>query len=427
MTNVLIENLKNKLASLAVYGGLDAETKRNALKEELQFYILNFIYHHSKYSQWTMYGGSALRICHGLNRMSIDLDFELADEVLDSYLEELAGALGAHFESTYGVGSDLLKIKKTNNRGVRLCFYVADELGIGTASDQVVVKIDLNHFVAPKTVIERRLINHDQLSFAIKLYNMSALMASKIAAIFLRGQRGVGQAVYEEKGRDIYDLLWYMEKKVVPDLDYLEAKQVDISNLRVLFDKLTIKMNGVSDANLKNDLTPLFVNKSLIEYWLGSWRSAYLSLVGDYKISAVTELDNISITKDFRTDVFSFVYRYKTDTDKWVRISYSISDYWFNFKEGELNLDIDENLTKLVEFRMSWSGGRASTRERILQYVTLFYKKTEDYLVKTGRVLMGDSIDTKTVRMTADSLNPKEQIVLNRSALLSCELEDLLR
>ena len=59
--------------------------------------------------------------------------------------------------------------------------------------------------------------NHGQLSFVILTYNLSSLMASKIAAIFLRGTRGVGKAVYEEKGRDIYDLLWYMDKKVVPD------------------------------------------------------------------------------------------------------------------------------------------------------------------------------------------------------------------
>jgi len=29
----------------------------------------------------------------------------------------------------------------------------------------------------------------------------------------LRGTRGVGADVFEEKGRDIYDLLWYMDKK----------------------------------------------------------------------------------------------------------------------------------------------------------------------------------------------------------------------
>ena len=106
-----------------------------------------------------------------------------------------------------------------------LKFHVGEELSFGHPSKQVHVKIDLNHFVAPKTVTERRPINRDQLSFVIMTYNMSALMASKIAAIFLRGTRGVGEAVYEEKGRDIYDLLWYMNKKVVPDFDYLDRQR----------------------------------------------------------------------------------------------------------------------------------------------------------------------------------------------------------
>ena len=38
-----------------------------------------------------------------------------------------------------------------------------------------------------------------------------------------------------------------------------------------------------------------------------------------------------------------------------------------------------------------------------------------------------DAIITKVIRMTADNLNQKEQIVLNKSTLLSCELDDLLK
>ena len=49
------------------------------------------------------------------------------------------------------------------------------------------------------------------------------------------------------------------------------------------------------------------------------------------------------------------------------------------------------------------------------------------YLIKTKRIMLGRSIDTKLIRMTADHLNQKEQIVLNKWALLSCELEDLLK
>ena len=73
MTNQILIKLKEKFDNItAKYGTLDDETQRNSLKEDLQFYVLNFIYRHPEYSNWTMYGGSALRICHGLDRMSVD-------------------------------------------------------------------------------------------------------------------------------------------------------------------------------------------------------------------------------------------------------------------------------------------------------------------------------------------------------------------
>jgi len=44
-----------------------------------------------------------------------------------------------------------------------------------------------------------------------------------------------------------------------------------------------------------------------------------------------------------------------------------------------------------------------------------------------NNTVFGDTISTKIIRMTADNLNQKEQILLNKSTLLSCELDDLLK
>src|SRR3989339_1981744 len=180
MSEQILTILKRKLNDLAAYGGIDAETRRNALKEELQFYILNFIYHHQEYDNWIMYGGSALRIIHGLNRMSVDLDFEITHVITGKFLDKLKKEIEDYFNNTYGAGADFLAIKITTGRGLLLKFNVGEELSFGHPSKQVHIKIDLNHFVAPKTVHERRPINQDQLSFVIVTYNMSALMASKI-------------------------------------------------------------------------------------------------------------------------------------------------------------------------------------------------------------------------------------------------------
>jgi len=428
MDNQILANLKEKFKDLTVYGELEAETKRNILKEDLQFYILNFVYHHPEYSDWIMYGGSALRICHSLDRMSVDLDFEVNHSVTESFLNKLKNEVETHFKNTYNTETDFLIIKLTTNRGLRLCFHIGDELDINHPSKQIIVKIDLNHFVAPKTVVERIPINRDQLSFVIKTYNMSSLMASKIAAILLRGQRGGADGVmYEEKGRDIYDLLWYMTKKVIPDLDYLIAKKIDVKDLRALFDKLTLQMNKVNDTNLKHDLSPLFVNQTFIENWLKNWHTTYLRLFENYNIRTVTTIEKIVIAKDFRTDNYFFHLIYISNEDKSLIITCSISDYWINFREGDLPIAIDEKLKNIVEFSNNGVNNNQTLRDKLLQYATLFYQKTENYLKKLNQTIFGDSIDTKLIRMTADNLNQKEQIILNNSTLLSCELDDLLK
>jgi len=427
MNNQILLKLKRKLEDLSSYGEADIETQRNALKEELQFYVLNYIYHHPKYSKWIMYGGSALRICHKLNRMSVDLDFEAAHPITENFLEEFKKEVELYFADNYGVEFDFLTVKITKDRGLLLKFHIGEELGIKHPSKQVHVKIDLNNFVAPKTVTERIPINHDQFSFVILTYNMSSLMASKIAAIFLRGTRGVGKAVYEEKGRDIYDLLWYMEKKIIPDLDYLLAKNIDIKDLRALFDKLTFQMNKVSKKNLKNDLSPLFADQAYIKNWLENWLESYLRLLADYEINTVTKLREIKIQKDILADIYYFGYFYETENGSLVSIRYMLSEHWISFKNGDISTLIDNKVNDLIQFERGASNISSSQQKKLKKYATLFYQKTEAYFKKTNKVMLGNNIDTKTIRMTADNLNQREQIVLNKSALLSCELEDLFK
>jgi len=56
MSKQIVIILKSKLSSLSEYGYsvTDSETQLNTLKEELQFYVLDFIYHHPEYSKWVM-------------------------------------------------------------------------------------------------------------------------------------------------------------------------------------------------------------------------------------------------------------------------------------------------------------------------------------------------------------------------------------
>jgi hypothetical protein len=430
MSEIILAALRNKLSEGSGGKLPDVETERNVLKEELQFYVLNFIYHHPEYGKWIMYGGSALRICHRLDRMSVDLDFEVQNEVTDAFLDAFKNEIVSYFSSSFSTTDGFLSVKTTNDRGLTLKFNVGDALGIGHPSKLIHVKIDLNHFTAPKTVIERIPINRGQLSFVINTYNLSSLMASKIVAIFSRKERKINDAVYEEKGRDIYDLLWYMnrEPKIIPDLDYLAAKNIDIKDIRTLFDKLTIQMNKVSDTNLKNDLSPLFLNRDYIENWLKNWRESYLRLLERYKIRTITEFEKVKVFEDLLSDRFYFSYFYRTDDGVQIFVKYILSDYWVIFNDTIISeRETDKRLDGKIEFTSNGTSHPPTSEEKLLRYVDLFYKKTEAYFKKTNHVIIGDSIVTKLIRVTADNFNQKEQIILDRSALLLCELEDLLK
>ncbi len=435
MSEQIVAMLRKDLDDLVPYGNIAAETRRNKLKEILQYYVLNFIYHHPKYNEWTMYGGSALRIIHGLDRMSVDLDFETAHEIKNSFLDELKDETEKHFSSKYAVKPDFLTVKKNNERGVTLKFRVG-QLVTGLASEWVDVKIDLNRFIAPKTVTEHRPINRGQLSFVISTYNMGALMASKIAAIFLREQRGVDKNTYDYKGRDIYDLLWYMSKKTVPDFDYLNAKlkekNLDVPNIKTLFDKLTVSILNYEkmDNLLKEDLSHLFENPFQFDGWFKNWRDSYLRFLNEYKINTVTTLaegKSIQIYQHFQTSNFSLTYTYNTEEGKTVRIRYIISDYWVIFNDVDVPNTLDSALEDKIEFTSDGWSSNPTPEKKLKRYAALFHEKTEKYFKKTTRVLLGNGIITKVIRMTADNLNPKEEIVLNKSALLSCELDDLLK
>jgi len=430
MSDQILTVLKSKLDGLSAYGYsiIDPETRLNALKEELQFYVLDFIYHHPEYNEWVMYGGSALRICYDLDRMSVDLDFEVSHKVDNDFLNELKEEAEVHFKKVYGVDSEFLRISITNNRGVKLKFR-AGSLIEGFRSEWVDVKIDLNPFT-PSTgiVTERMPRNHGQLSFVIRTYNLSSLMASKIAAIFLRGTRGVGEATYEEKGRDIYDLIWYMSKKIVPDLDYLKAKKVEeAKDYRTLFTKLAVKMNAVSDENLKNDLSPLFLDPRYVANWLANWRDTFFQLRDTYKIRTVSKFEKVRVFEDMMHDVFSFIFEYSTKEGDRVRIICNLSEYWFLFRDIEVSFTINNVVSDHIEFSANGVSNRPTSEKKQKEYASLFYEKIEAYLKKVNYEIVGDTLTTKLVRVTADNLNQKEQIVLRKEDLLSCDFDDLLK
>ena len=93
-----------------------------------------------------------------------------------------------------------------------------------------------------------------------------------------------------------------------------------------------------------------------------------------------------------------------------------------DLNESNLPVVINDKIISMTETDLT-----DGLSDKTKKFITIFYGKTEAYLARTNKIVLGNSITTKVIRMTADNLNQKEQIVLNKSALLSCELEDLLK
>ena len=316
MDNILITHLKTKIKELQ-----EAKIRDNAiliaLKEELQYYVLDFVYNSKKYSGLTMYGGSLLRIGYGLNRMSEDLDFQTNKEIDRNYLAGLKKDLIEHFKNKFDQDLKISVSKKriSETKLLVLRFNILEDLGLNISYKVLKLRLDINLFEKTNQFITETIpIVRDNLVFSIKTYPLSTLMASKILAVLRRKERWVKSKQTNCKPRDIYDLIWYLEKNIYPDIEYLKAKGEKFNNLLELFEGkegIIFRVNNINDNAFKDDLAQFFYDSTDCEMWLDDWRAKFNNLMKKYALYEVGKLDWIKIQEDFLTMNTYFYYRFK--------------------------------------------------------------------------------------------------------------------
>lgn len=227
--------------------------KMNLAKEYLQIPVLNFIYSSSKYSKLVFYGGSCLVHCFNLPRLSEDLDF--VDEKGEVDIRELANDIGDYFNKN----TDLNLKTTVQNFRIYLKFPILRELGISknnlSETDDLFLKIevfsDFNFCNEYKTEI--RPIFKFNKSILVKTFSLETLMSTKIRAIFFRKWEKTdkkGNVLVKAKGRDYFDLMWYLEKGIVPNLKCIE----NIKNMKDLRDILLKSVSKVDKESIRLDL-----------------------------------------------------------------------------------------------------------------------------------------------------------------------------
>lgn len=436
--NILIEKLK-KVVSMRRAQGTPDIAIINAIKEELQYPVLDFIYNSREYSSLIMYGGTLLRIAYGLPRMSEDLDFQTAEKF---NLKKFAENLTSHFKTTYDVDVEI-NIKTEHLTGTDFAYIKFPGIleGIGLKGYGIYTKLqirfDINKFSqASDFATEQIPVTKDTYAFSIKTYTISTLMASKIAAVLLRAKRGIGNEISDCKPRDIYDLMWYMgrEPKIIPDMDYLKAihlrgkKNIEANNVLELFDILLRHVGNLDDKSFARDLSRFFYNPLEFEDWHRNWRERFRMLRNSYEIYKVKknkgkpELLEVKVTTNESTEntFFHFYFSTEEPINGRVKFTCSLSEYWCIFADFKIPTG---NRKKEIE-KLTKSNKKLS--ELDYEYVGLFYEKIEDYLKRNDYILLQPELKTKLIRATADKLDVKTQILLDRRLLLKERFENLL-
>ena len=197
--------MKDHLRSLV--RGLDPLVGRNVLREYLQARILEGLQRAGAMSPLAFRGGTALRFLYGLRRYSEDLDFALEGPRgrydLRGWMRTIARQLQR--EGYEAAGS--VRDRGTVHAGWIRVRGVLYETGLSPHRDETLgVKVDVDTNPPAGAVTETRLIRRH---VALRLHHQdrASLLAGKLHAVMCRPWA---------KGRDIYDLAWYLSDPTWP-------------------------------------------------------------------------------------------------------------------------------------------------------------------------------------------------------------------
>jgi predicted nucleotidyltransferase component of viral defense system len=184
---------------------------RSIVREYCQARILQFLQESGVFRSWIFHGGTALRFLYGLPRYSEDLDFALLETKAARDFSEVIGSAAKFFEAeAYNVDTKIRDQAAVKSAFIRFPGLLY-ELGLSQSESEVFsvkVEIDSNPpagGIAETSVIRRYVLLH------VLHYDKSSLLSGKLHAILARSY---------VKGRDLYDLFWYLSDPSWPEPNF---------------------------------------------------------------------------------------------------------------------------------------------------------------------------------------------------------------
>lgn len=272
---VVMTQLKNLLVDPS-YKDLPREVKKIVAKDYLITYILSYIYGHKDYRKLVFYGGTCLRVVYGLNRLSEDIDTDNSAKI---NLENFGNDLQRHVKGI--LGGDVLVHTQTGEGGISrfvIKMPVLYELGLSPLkSEKLHIKVEVSKH---NQVYKKELttIMRSGQSMTIAHFDKSSLMAGKMIACMERVfRKGVTSAMV--KGRDWYDLWWYLSQGVTPSEEKLRADSKGKIGVSDAWKIIREQVKKLKRRDLEVDLMPFFTDQIFIYDWLDNFQDYFANLL----------------------------------------------------------------------------------------------------------------------------------------------------
>lgn len=261
------------------------EEELNAFKEIAQEITLSALSRAEFFKHAAFQGGTCLRIVHGLNRFSEDMDFVLFQPNLDFKWSPFFHEIELEFNG-YGFHLEV-KDRSQADEAIKRAFLKEHSFGQvlkliyeRTRSDVQVVNIKLEVDTNPPmgSGFETRVVGFPE-PFSIVVQDFPSLFAGKIHALLCRDYI---------KGRDWFDFVWYASKKIQVNLLNLQnaliqqgpwkGQELNIDTNWVN-EKLIEKIKMIDWVVAKKDVQPFLRERQLrsLDLWN---KDFFIQLVG---------------------------------------------------------------------------------------------------------------------------------------------------
>ncbi len=214
---------------LAKYDIRSVDDTLRALREILQEIALLGLWRARFFEHAAFYGGTALRILHGIDRFSEGLDFSLLKPNSEFSLVRFTSALEEEIRA-FGFNLRVEAVRKSAKSAVQSAFLKAN-----TRNQLLVIETDarMARMIPPGQVLKIKIeVDTDPppgfltttryllqpIPFAVRCYTLPSLFAGKLHGLLFRRWKN------RVKGRDWYDLVWYAAHHPELNLPHLEQR-----------------------------------------------------------------------------------------------------------------------------------------------------------------------------------------------------------